>query len=230
MRRAISDQQRALDKLSTLATRSQVPDVSAPAGAPAANRLPAPARANRNGLSSLAPSPSRDRGQRGGQPAQQDTWSLGDLLARASDAGDGAHHEEVAPPPQAARQRAPEPAPEQAAQPEEKQVGLDIGALSRALDVTTASSIWSRVRAGQRGFMVRSIYTPESRTMFDGIARRYQNDANFRQLVDRFLDEFERELVDTDRQEPSGSQSHQMIVSDTGRVYLVLAHASTRIQ
>jgi uncharacterized protein YjbJ (UPF0337 family) len=227
MRRAISDQLRALDKLSTLATRSQVPDVSAPAGAPAANRLPAPAGAGRNGLSSLAPSPSRDTGQRGSQPAQQDAWSLGDLLARASD---GAHHQEAAPPPQAARQRAPEPAPEQAAQPEEKQVGLDIGALSRALDVTTASSIWSRVRAGQRGFMVRSIYTPESRTMFDGIARRYQNDANFRQLVDRFLDEFERELVEADRQEPSGSLSHQMIVSDTGRVYLVLAHASTRIQ
>ena len=78
--------------------------------------------------------------------------------------------------------------------------------------------------------MVRSIYTPESRTMFDGIARRYQHDENFRHLVDRFLDEFERELVEGDRREPSGSLSHQMIASDTGRVYLVLAHASTRIQ
>ena len=56
-------------------------------------------------------------------------WSLGDLLARASRDDDG-----VA--------RAP--------------VALDLQGIAGALDPTTASAIWSRFRAGQRGIMVRS--------------------------------------------------------------------------
>ena len=61
-------------------------------------------------------------------------WSLGDLLARASR--------------ERQRHRAPM---------------LDIDGIARALDPTTASAIWSRFRAGQRGIMVRSIYTAEGR-------------------------------------------------------------------
>ena len=62
-------------------------------------------------------------------------WSLGDLLARASRDDDG-----IARAAHARHQ-----------------------GIARALDPTTASAIWSRFRAGQRGIMVRSIYTAEGR-------------------------------------------------------------------
>ena len=69
---------------------------------------------------------------------------------------------------------------------------LDIEGIARALDPTTASAIWSRFRAGQRGIMVRSIYTAEGRASFDEVSERYGRDADFRRTVDRFLADFER--------------------------------------
>ena len=231
MRRALSDQLRALDKLSTLANRTQVQEVAGRTSS--GNRLLPPSRENRSGLSSLSQA-ARDAATGRNTPQQQDSWSLGDLLARASDTGDTppsrpAAPQQRSPAPPPARQPVPD-TPTQAAPAGGGSVGLDIAALSRALDATTAASIWSRFRAGQRGFMVRSIYAPESRNMFDGIARRYQGDENFRHLVNRFLDEFEREIGDADQFDSSGATSRQMVTSDTGRVYLVLAHASNRLQ
>ncbi len=96
-------------------------------------------------------------------------WSLGDLLHRASQDDDGT-------------QRA---APT-----------INTEVIARALDATTASAIWSRFRAGQRGIMVRSIYTAEGRATFDEISERYKSDVAFQRMVDRFLHDFEQMLRD----------------------------------
>ena len=127
-------------------------------------------------------------------------WSLGDLLARASRDEDGTT-------------RAPL---------------LDIEGIARALDATTASAIWSRFRAGQRGIMVRSIYTAEGRTSFDDVTERYGRDMDFRRTVDRFLTDFERLVRETEQKSPRAVHDH--LVSDAGRVYLFLAHASGRLR
>jgi hypothetical protein len=127
-------------------------------------------------------------------------WSLGDLLARASRDDDGTT-------------RAPL---------------LDIEGIARALDPTTASAIWSRFRAGQRGIMVRSIYTAEGRSSFDDVTERYGRDMDFRRTVDRFLADFERLVRETEQKSPRAVHDH--LVSDAGRVYLFLAHASGRLR
>jgi ABC-type transporter Mla subunit MlaD len=127
-------------------------------------------------------------------------WSLGDLLARASRDDDGTV-------------RAPM---------------LDIEAIAGALDPTTASAIWSRFRAGQRGIMVRSIYTAEGRSSFDEVTERYGRDADFRRTVERFLADFERLVRETEQTSPRAVHDH--LVSDAGRVYLFLAHASGRLR
>jgi hypothetical protein len=127
-------------------------------------------------------------------------WSLGDLLARASSDDDGTV-------------RAPM---------------LDIEGISRAVDPVTASAIWSRFRAGQRGIMVRSIYTAEGRASFDDVSERYGRDMDFRRTVDRFLADFERLVRETEQKSPRAVHDH--LVSDAGRVYLFLAHASGRLR
>jgi hypothetical protein len=127
-------------------------------------------------------------------------WSLGDLLARASRDDDGT--------------------------PRGHQ--LDIEGIARALDPTTASAIWSRFRAGQRGIMVRSIYTTEGRASFDDVTERYGRDAEFRRTVDRFLADFEQLVRETEQKSPRAVHDH--LVSDAGRVYLFLAHASGRLR
>src|SRR5262245_8326161 len=133
-------------------------------------------------------------------PEASERWSLGDLLARASRDDDGTV-------------RAPM---------------LDIEAIAGALDPTTASAIWSRFRAGQRGIMVRSIYTAEGRSSFDEVTERYGRDADFRRTVDRFLADFERLVRETEQTSPRAVHDH--LVSDAGRVYLFLAHASGRLR
>jgi hypothetical protein len=108
--------------------------------------------------------------------------------------------------------------------------GINIASISRALDPATASAIWSRFRAGQRGIMVRSIYTNEGRTLFDEISARYRTDTDFRRVVDRFLVDFEWLARDVEQKDPSGRSVHSHLVSDSGRVYLFLAHASNRLR
>src|SRR5262249_33899150 len=109
-----------------------------------------------------------------------DRWSLGDLLARASRDEDGT-------------QRMP---------------SINIEVIARAVDATTASAIWSRFRAGQRGIMVRSIYTAEGRASFDEISERYGTDPGFKRMVDRFLLDFESLLRGIEQKDPSGRAVH----------------------
>ena len=47
--------------------------------------------------------------------------------------------------------------------------------------------------------------------------------------VGRYLADFERIITESDQRDPSGRLSHGQLVSDTGRVYLFLAHASGRL-
>ncbi len=101
--------------------------------------------------------------------------------------------------------------------------------LSRALDSATAGVIWSRLKAGQRGIMVRSIYSAEGRNAFDELSRRYPVDANLQSTVNRYLNDFERILREADGKDASGRLSQAHMTSATGRVYLFLAHASGRL-
>jgi hypothetical protein len=129
-------------------------------------------------------------------------WSLTDLLSRASRDDDGTERPPV----------------------------VDMEAMARGLDPTTAAAIWSRFRSGQRGIMVRSIYTVEGRAAFDDVTERYKTNMDVRRTVDRFLTNFESMIRDLEQKYPSGRTVHDHLVSDAGRVYLLLAHASGRLR
>jgi hypothetical protein len=116
-----------------------------------------------------------------------------------------------------------QPSPPPAARPSAE---INIGAIARALDPTTAAAIWGRFRAGQRGVMVRSIYTAEGRAIFDEIQARYRMEPALRQTIDRYVQDFQSMLREADMRDPGGSTVQNYVVSDSGRVYLFLAHAS----
>ena len=107
--------------------------------------------------------------------------------------------------------------------------GLDFAVAARALDPATAAGIWQRLGSGQRGIMVRSIYTPEGRALFDETVARLQQDQGFSDTTLQYLADFERVLQEADRGDPSGETAQGHLRSDYGRVYLFLAHASGRI-
>ncbi|MBL8565434.1 MAG: apolipoprotein A1/A4/E family protein [Hyphomicrobiaceae bacterium] len=259
MRRSLQDQIRALDQLSSLTSReAHRRDVSLPvahggpltpapaAPAPAPAPQPSPAAPQRS-LSSLSASLAQELGARNAASAAasappaaappaatappagpgdgREAWSLGDLLKRASRDEEAQRAQaQAAPAPQPAAP-APAPAPAPAAAP----FSLNIEVLSRALDPATAAVIWTRLKSGQRGIMVRSIYSADGRNAFDEVSRRYPNDPALQNTVNRYLADFERILRDTDAKDPSGRLTQSHMTSATGRVYLLLAHASGRL-
>ncbi len=223
MRRALHDQIKALDQLSQLASRTAVQrDVVPPPSplhsetiAPSAPppRRQAPPDQSRS-ITSLSSTIAQELGNRQRQrgaaaaPDGREGWSLGDLLARASLDEDN-HGQGGA-----------------------RQAGgfnLDLEAIARALDPATAAAIWARIRSGQRGVMVRSIYGNDGRALFDDVSHRCRADGEMARTVGRYLSDFERIVADTDVRDPSGRMSQGQLVSDTGRVYLFLAHAAGRL-
>ncbi len=213
MRRTLQEQLRALQQLSTLTSREVGRrDITPPA------QLPPPTQhggAARHHAASAA-------------TASREGWKLGDLLARASEDETGRAKAASPPPPQPPPQPAPQPAPPPAAS-SSPDVGINVPGIARSLDATTAAAIWSRFRAGQRGIMVRSIYSNEGRGIFDEVQRRCRTEAAFMATVDRYLGDFESVLREADQQDPSGRLTQSYVVSDGGRVYLFLSHAAGRL-
>ena len=236
MRRALQDQLRALEQLSNLTSRTAhrrdvappLPSVSLSGAysyethASGGHALPSLSPSVASELMSRPHAPRPPDLQRAGlppalpRPAPQygaveprDHWTLGDLLARASRDEDGNPAGAMAYP------------------------GLpfhhSIDVIARALDPATTAAIWSRINAGQRGVMVRSIYSTESRPAFDDVKGRYHTDPELQRTVNRYLADFERIRHEAELKDPSGQLAHNHQMSDMGRVYLFLAHASGRI-
>jgi hypothetical protein len=147
---------------------------------------------------------------------QDDSWSVGDLLARASGPDHGAR---AAAPPQSSGYNAPGPGGE-----------LRLNDIASAIDQHTASTVWQRFRQGERGIFSRQLYTRQGQATFDEIAGRYQRDPAFRQTVERYIADFERLLSDAERKGQNGQAINNYLTSETGRVYLMLAHASGRLR
>ncbi|MBX9683155.1 MAG: hypothetical protein K2X41_05140, partial [Hyphomicrobium sp.] len=232
MRRALQDQMRALDQLSQISSRTRSdrdvmpPDVELgsplsnaqgggigraskpmPAIAPPPVDMPTPIP-GRSGRTAAPPSTAEPR----------DGWSLGDLLARASHDDDTGGSGETS--------KAP---PSHSATPSHQPFRLDVSMIARAVDPATASAIWSRIRAGQRNVMVRSIYAADARAAFDMVSERLKVDRELGQTVMRYLTDFEGIIGDADARDSTGRLANSHLTSDTGRVYLFLAHAAGRI-
>ena len=101
--------------------------------------------------------------------------------------------------------------------------------LASAIDHRTAAEIWQRFRRGERSVLDRQLYTNEGRAAFDEISGRYARNAEFRVTVDRYMSDFERLLRDAEAKDGDGRLLQNYLSSETGRVYLMLAHASGRL-
>ena len=77
--------------------------------------------------------------------------------------------------------------------------------------------------------MSRRLYTDAGQQAFDEIRRRYRSDPQFRETVNRYVQEFERLLAKVGQNDRDGSQWRAYLLSNTGKVYTILAHASGRL-
>ncbi|MGV1015146.1 MAG: hypothetical protein ACOYB4_09270, partial [Methyloceanibacter sp.] len=125
---------------------------------------------------------------------------------------------------QLAASRGPAPAPASTGGP------LRLDELARAIDHGTAVGIWQRLRGGDRDVLGRHIYTHEGQAAFDDISLRYSREGDFRMSVDRYIGDFERMLGEAEQSDPNGPILNNYLTSESGRVYLLLAHASGRLR
>jgi hypothetical protein len=180
-------------------------------GAATGNQLPAPPSEQQRptglGVTMRPPSP----------PQQEEGWSVGDLLARASEPDRGSQPASRAPSQGYGQQGM-------------GGADLRLNDIASAIDQQTASTVWHRFRRGERDIFSRQLYTHQGQATFDEISRRYQRDAAFRSTVDRYISDFERLLFDAERKGQNQQAINNYLTSETGRVYLMLAHASGRLR
>jgi hypothetical protein len=105
-------------------------------------------------------------------------------------------------------------------------LSLDI---ARMIDHDAAVELWDRHRRGERNIFTRRLYTPQGQKTFDEIRNRYRKSNDFRETVDRYIDEFERLLEQVSRDDRGQVLSKTYLTSDTGKVYTLLAHAAARL-
>ena len=97
------------------------------------------------------------------------------------------------------------------------------------VDGAAAAETWDRWRRGDSSVVSRRLYTEAGQQAFDEIRRRYQADPQFRETVTRYVQEFERLLAKVGQNDRDGSQWRAYLLSNTGKVYTILAHASGRL-
>jgi hypothetical protein len=102
--------------------------------------------------------------------------------------------------------------------------------IARMIDHDAAVELWDRHQRGERNVFTRRLYTAQGQKTFDEIRRRYRKSDDFRETVDRYIDEFERLLEQVSRDDRGQVLSKTYLTSDTGKVYTLLAHASGRLQ
>jgi len=217
MRRVVVEQMKALNDLTDLVQRANRGyDVAEPVMASPRTEAPrrAPARAHVEPVgpaieeAPLPPAqPLRPRPAPAAPRAPQNErgpgW-LSDLLARASkDEGDVA-----------------------VKAPARDAISLD---LARMVDANGLADAWERYYRNERNAFTRRVYTAQGLGTFDELRRRYGSDADFRDSVDRYAQEFERVLAEAARDDRDGSRTRSYLLSEQGKVYTMLAHAAGRL-
>ncbi len=102
-------------------------------------------------------------------------------------------------------------------------ITLDI---ARLVDHEAAVDLWDRYNRGESNVFTRRLYTAQGQQTFEDIRRRYRNEADFRDSIDRYTSEFERLLSEVSRDDRDGILTRTYLTSETGKVYTLLAHAA----
>ena len=97
------------------------------------------------------------------------------------------------------------------------------------IDNAAAVEMWDRWRRGDAAAVSRRLYTEAGQQAFDEIRRRYRTDPEFRETATRYTQEFERLLAKISQNDRDGSQWRGYLLSNTGKVYTILAHAAGRL-
>lgn len=113
------------------------------------------------------------------------------------------------------------------------QASVNLSNLTRdiadAIDTNALSDAWQRYQAGESGVFSRRIYSLSGQSTYDEVRKRLQQDSEFASTASAYMSEFEQLLQGASNGANASRETHRLLVSDQGKVYTTLAHASGRL-
>jgi hypothetical protein len=101
--------------------------------------------------------------------------------------------------------------------------------IARAMEPAALGEAWQRYQAGEANVFSRRIYTLTGQSTYDQVKRRLGSDAEFSRNAASYMQEFEQLLQRAAQGPDPVGETRAILVSDRGKVYTMLAHASGRL-
>lgn len=101
--------------------------------------------------------------------------------------------------------------------------------IARAIDDDALAAAWNRYQDGESGAFNRRLYTITGQSTFDEVRRKLQRDPEFSRTATAYMSEFEQLLGEAANGPNGMQQTFNQLVSNRGKVYTMLAHASGRL-
>ena len=101
--------------------------------------------------------------------------------------------------------------------------------VTRAMDENALADAWQRYRSGESNVFSRRIYTLTGQGTYDEVRKKFQRDQDFTRNAAAYMDEFEQLLTKAASDPRAAVTMQDHLISDRGKVYTMLAHASGRL-
>jgi hypothetical protein len=101
--------------------------------------------------------------------------------------------------------------------------------IARAMDQAALAEAWQRYQSGEQAVVSRLIYTLTGQATYDEVRKRIQRDPDFAKTATTYMSEFEQLLKRAATGANPAEETREYLLSDRGRVYTMLAHASGRL-
>jgi hypothetical protein len=99
-----------------------------------------------------------------------------------------------------------------------------------AIDENALIQLWTNYQSGKPNIIPEQLYTVKGQQTFEKIKSKYIIDRNFRQTVRQYIIDFERLLREISNKNTNHNAVQQYLLSETGKVYIMLAHVSGHIK
>jgi outer membrane biosynthesis protein TonB len=101
--------------------------------------------------------------------------------------------------------------------------------IARAIEPAALGDAWQRYQAGEQNAFSRRIYTLTGQSTYDEVRKRLGRDPEFAKNAGAYMSEFEQLLKRAAAGSDPVGETRAQLISDRGKVYTMLAHASGRL-
>ncbi len=104
-----------------------------------------------------------------------------------------------------------------------------IDEVNKSMDEKALNDAWQNYKSGETNVFSRRIYTLVGQGTFDEVRKKLQHDKNFAQHANAYIKEFEQFLGKVAADPKAKRSLIDYLISDRGKVYTMLAHASGQL-